>query len=136
MKFGSSVPSNVCLSGRAAVLVLAIFANITAFADISKLSPELRRASGNKLVNVIVQYNVAPLLSHRLRVFACGGSIKKDLGLVNGLKVSVPANRLPDLSNGPGVKYVSLDRNLSGALNNSAPAVDAPYAWSHGFAAP
>src|ERR1700730_1820663 len=135
MKFDSSLTSRIFRSGRAAVLVLGIFAftNITASADDSKLSPELHRASGTKLVNVIVQYNVAPLLSHRLRVLACGGSVKQELGSVKGLKVSVPANRLRDLSKGPGVKYVSLDRNLSGVLNNSAPAVNAPYAWSQGF---
>src|SRR5258706_277362 len=101
--------------------------------DYSNRLRELRGASGAKPVYVIVQYNVPPLLSHRSRVQGCGGSIKKDLGLIKGFKVSVPANRLADLSNGPDVKYVSPDRPLRGTLNNSAPAVNAPYAWGLGF---
>src|SRR5712692_2710961 len=40
------------------------------------------------------------------------------------------ANRLAALSGESDVIYISSDRNLRGFLTNSAPAVNAPYAWS------
>jgi len=60
MKSGSYLSSQMSFFGHVAVSMLAIFAitNVTAFADDSKLSRELRGASGAKPVYVIVQYNV------------------------------------------------------------------------------
>jgi len=52
------------------------------------------------------------------------------LQIVQGLEVSLPANRLAALSGESDVIYISSDRNLRGFLTNSAPAVNAPYAWS------
>lgn len=114
----------VVLSGSLVTSVLA---------DEHKLSPELRGAKSSTIVDVIVQYKVPPGLVEKLKCQGHSGKIGKDLPLLNALHVSLPANQAAALSNDPGVLYVSPDRKLLGSLNNSAPAVNAPYAWSRGY---
>ena len=118
-------------AGMIAVL-LGSFAS-SAFADKHKLSQELQNSTSSNRVDVIVQYSLLPGLLQKTLAQGHSGKLGKDLPLVNALHVSLPANQAAALSNDPGVVYVSPDRPLLGTLNNSAPAVNAPYAWAQGY---
>ena len=49
------------------------------------------------------------------------------------MMVSLPANEADRLSDEPTVKFISPDRRIHAHLTNTAPAVNAPYAWSLGL---
>ena len=106
---------------------------VSAYADKHKLARELQGATSSNSVDVVVQYSALPGVLQKALARGHSGQIGKDLPLVNGLHVSLPANQAAALSNDPGVLYVSPDRKLLGTLNNSAPAVNAPYAWAQGY---
>ncbi len=110
------------------LLLLAVA--VSAVADDTKLVPELRNQPTGNPVNVIVQFNILPTDRERSEIRRFGGSVRASLQIVQGLEVSLPANRLAALSGESDVIYISSDRNLRGFLTNSAPAVNAPYAWS------
>ncbi len=109
------------------LLLLAVA--VSAVADDTKLAPELRNQTTGNPVNVIVQFNILPTDRERSEIRRFGGSVRASLQIVQGLEVSA-ANRLAALSGESDVIYISSDRNLRGFLTNSAPAVNAPYAWS------
>ena len=109
--------------GQSTVLLVVLMAVATAaYADKNKVSKDLQNATSTKAVNVIVQYSLLPGVAETLHAKGHGGIVKSVLPLVNGLKLSLPANQALALSNDPNVVYVSPDRPLLGALNNSAPA--------------
>lgn len=114
------------LTVSAVVLIASL-----AFARSPKVSKDLDGT--NAQVDVIVQYTQTPTARHHQKVLSRGGSFKQELGFVKAGAYSMPASALADLAADPEVAYISLDRSLSGYLNNSAPAVNAPYAWSKGL---
>src|SRR5258706_2820415 len=114
-------------------LAIVILTSLAALGDDGKLARELKGRKGSQTVDVIVQYRVVPGTSHKSRVQSHSGQVKAEWPLVRDLYVSLPANRAAALSNDPDVLFGSSDRKLGGSLNNSAPAVNAPYAWSLGL---
>ena len=114
-----------------AVIILALVA--IAAAKTEKLAPELRNQRDGHTVNVIVQYKAQPTADDHRRLATHGARHNGDLSLIHGMMVSVPANRVDRLSDDPSVKFVSPDRRLGGYLTNTAPAINAPYAWSLGL---
>ena len=111
---------------------MAALAN-TCFADEHKLAAELKGQQTTTAVNVIVQYKVHPGSKHLNSLTQHGGASNASLDAINGLAVSLPANQLKDLANDPDVAYISPDRPVQRYLSNTAPAVNAGYAWSLGF---
>src|SRR5271166_1265575 len=127
-------------TGLSLVLVLAS----TAFADTSKISPDLQPllADPSASVNVIVQYNSAPqtcasggLLGGLLctTVNLVGGVVNVVFTLINAVAGTMPAGNVIALSNQSNVSYISLDRPLGAMLDYSAAGVNAPVAWSSGW---
>ena len=114
-----------------AVIILALVA--IAAAKTEKLAPELRNQRDGHTVNVIVQYKAQPTADDHRRLATHGARHNGDLSLIHGMMVSVPANRVNRLSDDPSVKFISPDRRLGGYLTNTAPAINAPYAWSLGL---
>jgi serine protease AprX len=113
------------------IVVLALVA--VAAARNEKLSPELRNRRDGQTVNVIVQYKAQPTADDHRTLARYGARHNGDLSLIHGMMVSLPANRVDHLSDDPSVKFVSPDRRLGGYLTNTAPAINAPYAWSLGL---
>src|ERR1051325_5437909 len=113
----------------ASVLLLGSFAR----GNDHKLSPELKGPQSAGVVDVIVQYKVAPAQKERDRIAAHGGTVKQHFHAVKGLLVSLPAWRLKTLSNDPEVAYVSPDRPIRRQMNNAAVGVLANYAWNLGL---
>ena len=121
------------------VLLLLIAAATAAYADNSKLSPELHGYNSTQPVNVIVQYAPGTQVNCNslLGLVDClvndvaqlGGTILAPLPLVNGLLASLDGPGILNLSNNPKVVYISSDRALSPSLSNAAPAVNAFAAW-------
>jgi serine protease AprX len=127
---------------RCAALWLVLVLAGTAFANNSKISPDLQPllANPSNRVNVIVQYN-SPLCSGGgltggslcTAVNLLGGVVNVVFTLINAAAGTMIAGDVITLSNQPGVSYVSLDRALGAALDYSADGVNAPVAWSSGW---
>jgi len=130
---------NVALRYIACGLVLAL-AN-TAFAENSKISPDLLQLLGNpsSKVNVIVQYKSLPQgCSGENGLLPCavnllGGVVSQVFTLINSVAGTMLAGDVTALSNQPNVSYISLDRSLAATLDYSSAAVNAPVAWSSGW---
>jgi serine protease AprX len=127
---------------RFLVLLLVVTATL-AYADNSKLSPELRNYKSTQQVQVIVQYAPGTQLNCTglLGLVDCllndvvklGGTVLGQLPLVNGLVAQLDGSGIQSLSNQSNVVYISLDWPLSPTLSNAATAVNAPFAWESNY---
>ncbi len=123
-------------------LLLIVSASL-AYANDSKLSPELRGYQSSQQVQVIVQYAPGTQVncSGLLGLVDClvndvlklGGKILGDLPLINGVVALLDGNGIQSLSNQSNVVYISTDRPLAPSLSNAALAVNAPFAWQSNF---
>ena len=112
-----------------------------AFADSPKISQDLAGRNGSNPVTVIVQFNHAPTTLYHQKVLSLGGTLLRELGLVNAGVYSIPASALPALAADPDVVYITPDRPVRSAGNASPTAVldyhnetiNAPTAWSWGL---
>src|SRR5689334_11418173 len=128
---------------RCAALWLVLLTTAAAFADNSKISPDLLPllSNSNNTVNVIVQYNSPPqtcstgLLGQLIctTVSLLNGTVNLVFGLINAVSGTMPAGDVITLSNLSNVNYISLDRTVVATLDYSATAVNAPPAWSSGL---
>src|ERR1700751_766968 len=128
---------------KVVLLLLLVALVTTAYADDSKVSPELRNYTSTQQVQIVVQYApgtqvncsgllglVDCLLNDILKL---GGTILGQLPLVNGVVALLDGPGIANLSNQANVVYISSDRPLAPSLRNAAPAMNAPYAWQHGY---
>src|SRR5260370_39225462 len=98
-----------------------------------KFSDDLDTARSGKqgaTVDVIIQFNQTPTDAHHQKVQNKGGVLKTKLDFIKGAHYSVPVESLDALADDPDVIYISPDRRLSGALDNTAAAVNAKAAWA------
>src|SRR5580700_10913427 len=126
---------------RATGLILVLAS--TAFASNSKISPDLQPllANPSNMVNVIVQYDSAPICSKGIltigqpctMVNLMGGLVNEVFTLINAVAGTIVAGDVVAISNQPNVSYISLDRSLGAALDYSANGVNAPVAWNSGW---
>jgi serine protease AprX len=128
---------------RTLILVLALLAPLSLFADNSKISPDLQNSTSTAQVQVVVQYAPGTQLSCSglLGLLGCvvndvlklGGAILGQLPIVNGLVASLDHNGIVSLSNQSNVVYISKDRPLTPFFDNAAPAVNASAAWQSNY---
>ncbi len=136
---------------RTSVLFIALLSAVTAFADTSKISPDLlpltSGSHGN--VNVIIQYNTPPTASSSGGLLGgvvgvvggvvggvvnlLGGVVNTVFSLIPALSATVNSGNLLAISNQSNVAYISLDRSVAGMDDYTNAAVNAPYAWSLGL---
>src|ERR1700732_3903379 len=127
-----------------AIIWMALMAAGAAFADNSKISPDLLPllANPSNSVNVIVQYNspaqtcsggglLGPILC--LPVNLLGGVVHVVFSLINAVTGTLLAGGVISLSQQANVSYISLDRSLNATLDYTAAAVNAPVAWNSGW---
>ncbi len=123
---------------RFAVVCLVLVTGPAAFANDSKISPDLQPLLQNSSnnINVIVQYKSPPSGGGGL----LGGVVNLLTGVVNFVFSLIPALSatlhpadIVALSNQSNVSYISLDRPLNATLDYTAGAVNAPIAWSSGL---
>src|SRR2546427_12967548 len=93
----------------------------------------LKSGPSGSTVDVIIQYNQVPTDAHHQRVQDKGGVLKTNLDVIKGAHYSVPVESLDALADDPDVVYISPDRRLNGALDNTAAAVNAKAAWQAGW---
>jgi serine protease AprX len=112
-----------------------LFVSSLAFGATPKLSPEFEHVDPNSTVDVIVQYKQAPGPNQFERIRNNhGGQLRHALNLVRaGAFSGIPVSHLSEIANDPEVEYVSLDNRVTGALDNTAGAVNAAAAWSKGL---
>src|ERR1700680_4341853 len=120
-----------------AALCLVLLTIGAAFADDSKISPDLQPLIQNssKNINVIVQYNSSPPSSGGLLrgiINRLGSIVNAVFSLIPAVAATLHPADILKLSNQSSVAYISLDRSLGATLDYSAGAVNAPAAWSSG----
>src|SRR5580658_8446525 len=131
-------------AARTAFLAFFLFIVGRAFADNSKISPDLQPllANGSNNINVIVQYNTPPqqpsgggllggLLGGVLNLL--GGVLNTVFSLIPAVSATLHPADVLAVSNQSNVAYISLDRPLGASLDYTAAAVGAPSAWSYGL---
>src|SRR5437879_2176199 len=119
------------------VLIMLVVAVLClADANKSKLSKDLEAVKGGPsggTVDVIIQFNQTPTDAHHQKVQDKGGVLKTKLDFIKGAHYSVPVESLDAIADDPDVTYISPDRRLSGALDQTAAAVNAQAAWQAGW---
>src|SRR6266568_2523949 len=134
-----SVLKTTTWGARLALLALiTLLAAALSFADGNKhkLSTDLDALKGGHngaTVDVIIQFNQTPTAAHHQKVQNKGGVLKTKLDFIKGAHYSVPVESLDALADDPDVAYISPDRRLSGALDQTAAAVNANVAWQSGW---
>src|SRR5712691_4838567 len=123
--------------------LLLILSATLAYADDSKISPELRNQPSTQKAQVIVQYTPGTQIncSGIIGLLVCavdgilklGGAILGQLPLINGVVALLDGNGIQTLSNNSNVVYISLDRPLKPTLSNAASAVNAEFAWQSNY---
>src|SRR6267154_2582416 len=124
-------------------LLLILSATLVAYADDSKISPELRNYPATQKAQIIVQYAPGTQVncSGILGIVFCvvgdilklGGAILGQLPLINGVVALLDGNGIQNLSNQSNVVYISADRPLSPSLSNAASAINAEFAWQSNY---
>src|SRR5207249_4773914 len=87
--------------------------------------------SSSETMDVIVQFAETPSARHHAKVRAHRGSLKTTLDLIRSSVYAVPASEIESLSADPDVVYVSPDRKVTGSLDLTAAAVNAPQVWQN-----
>ena len=98
----------------------------------SKRSPDLT-LTGNKDVNVIVQFQPRNRANAHAAADSQGGTLLQDFAAVNSALYRMPARALDALSRNPNITYISPDRKVNGTLEYANPAVGATLAASYGY---
>src|SRR2546428_13375211 len=136
---GDGVLRTTTWGRRLALLTLTtLLAAGLSFADgkkhkLSKDLDALKGGHNGATVDVIIQFNQTPTNAHHQNVQNHGGVLKTKLDFIKGAHYSVPIESLDALADDPDVAYISPDRRLSGALDNTAAAVNAKAAWQSGW---
>ncbi|HVZ19027.1 MAG TPA: hypothetical protein VG897_18060, partial [Terriglobales bacterium] len=114
-----------------------------AWADDSKISPDLRGYKSSSQVQVIVQYAPGTNTSCNglFGILGCvvgdvlklGGTVLNSLPLVNGLVATLDAKGILALSNQSNVVYISKDRPVNLLMDSPGPAVNAAAAWKSNY---
>src|SRR6266702_4337776 len=102
----------------------------------NKLSKDLDALKGGNsaaTVDVIIQFNQTPTDTQHQKVQNKGGVLKTKLDFIKGAHYSVPVGSLDALADDADVVYISPDRRLSGALDQTTAAVNANVAWQAGW---
>src|SRR5207245_5280194 len=101
--------------------------------EVSQDLEALKSGPSGSTVDVIIQFNQAPTDAQHQRVQDKGGVLKRNLDVIKGAHYSVPVESLDALADDPDVVYISPDRRLNCALDNTAAAVNAKVAWQAGW---
>src|ERR1700722_10663547 len=136
-------------ASRTALLAIFLLTAGQAFADNSKISPDLQALLATNQasnINVIVQYNSQPqqqssggLLGGLVGglvggvVNLLGGVLNVVFSLIPAVSATMHPSDILSVSNQSNVAYISLDRPLGASLDYTAAAVSAPSAWSYGL---
>ena len=125
---------------RSAALWLFLLAAASAFADNSKISPDILPLLSNPSnnINVIVQYYTPPtggllggLLGGVLNLV--GGVLKTVFSLIPAVSAILHPSDVIAISNQSNVAYISLDRPLRPSSTTRPPPSNAPSAWNLGL---
>src|SRR5579872_924866 len=114
------------------VSALALLAT-SVFAQHPKIAPDLETLDQNSAVDVIVQYTHVPSERHHQRVLALGGTLGRQLDLINSGHYAVPVRALRNLAEDPEVVHISPDRKVQAFADVAEDAVNANIALSYGW---
>src|SRR6266446_10637483 len=125
------------------IVGVTIITGTLAYADNSKIAPELRNQPSTQQAQVIVQYAPGTQVTCTgiLGFISClvndivklGGVILGQIPLINGVVALLDGNGIQSLSNQSNVVYISADRPLKPTLSNAASAINAEFAWQSNY---
>ena len=130
------------LLARGAALWIFLLTSVAAFADNSKISPDILPllSNPNNNINVIIQYTSQPTTSGGLLggllgvvVNLLGGVLHVVFSLIPAVSATLQPASLIGVSDQSNVSYISLDRTVAASLDYTAAAVNAPTAWTSGL---
>ena len=132
------VPKTTTWGKRLALLTLiTLLVAGLSFADGKhKVSTDLdtfKSGHSGATVEVIIQFNQTPTAAHHQKVQNKGGVLKTKLDFIKGAHYSVPVEALDALADDPDVVYISPDRPVQGALDNTVATVNGGYAQTLGL---
>ncbi len=114
--------------------VLLIFCLSLGLSAHEKLAKELEQVSDDQMVDVIVQYRLAPTPAHHDRVRRLGGKLNRELSEIKAGAYSLQASGVKELANDPDVAYITPDRVVRGAALDYAQAtIGSTIALNHGY---
>src|SRR5712692_6452079 len=134
-----SVLRTTTWGARVVLLTLTtLLATGLSFADgkkhkLSKDLDALKGGHNGATVDVIIQFNQAPTAAHHQKVQSEGGVLNTKLDFIKGAHYTVPVESLGALADDPDVAYISPDRAVRGALDNTVAAVNGGYARTLGL---
>ncbi len=99
--------------GRAFWLALAVVGLLGASGGQAAAAGGGASAAGADRVKAIVRFDAKPGAAATRAVEAAGGTVRKKLGLVNGLAIELPRGRLNALAHAPHVTGVELDARIT-----------------------
>jgi serine protease AprX len=115
-----------------ALLGLNLAAGVV-WAGSDKLSTELRSGNLPAIVDVIVQYKVAPADANYQKVVKLGGALHDRIEVIKAARYTIPSTALRTLSDDPEVAFITPNRALKGLLDITAGAVHSDVANSQGL---
>ncbi len=122
----------------ASLLICGLLGSSGAWAQTSKLSPDLAGIDPHANVKVIIQWKSLPQQPAQPSLLGLVGDLVGDLlgtvlGLINATVTTVTGSSLNNLAKDPNVVYITPDRPVRGKLDYTTAAVNASAAWSAGL---
>ncbi len=113
--------------------LLLVATSSVAQVAIATLAPELVGRTDNNSADVVVRFTTPITAAHWAKITSRGGTVIDDFSFIKALHAKLPASQLKALSQDGEVDYVSPNRSMRSALNNTTAAVLANYAWGVGL---
>jgi serine protease AprX len=119
---------------RSMTIALVMLFALTAFGRNAKLAREFDGMSGNKELDVIVQYKTAPKAAHLAAAKALGATVKRQHSHIRAVSYHMKRNQLEKLlANDPNVTFISPNRKVISLNDYTAVTVGADIARSFGY---
>ena len=99
----------------------------------NKLSGDFRGLAATGFVDVIVQFTHAPTDDDFSSLTQMRGKLKRTFPSIHGALMTLPAAALHGAAARPGIRWISLDRQVSGSLQFAEPTVNTNIALQYGW---
>lgn len=120
---------NICIghsSSHPLVATVAVCQQLKVAQDVETLEP-------NSKADIIVQYARVPDARHHQNVQALGGTLRRQLEVIQAAHYTVPVSAIRNLANDPEVVHISLNHPVRAAADVAEDAVNANIAFSYGW---
>ena len=110
------IVSGVCLTIALLTILMVAFIQPPSKSNAQTLLLDIARQAPQSNVSVIVQKNVQGDLSVEQEIAKLGGTVTRDLHIINAFAADLPAGQAAFLSTNPAVRWISLDAPVEKSL--------------------